>query len=40
MFIKRGWKNNQKQNFVVLGFFDGLHRGHQEVLRKAYHFSG
>ncbi|MCX7668389.1 MAG: hypothetical protein N2Z84_05610, partial [Atribacterota bacterium] len=36
MFIARGWKNHPQQRIIALGFFDGLHRGHQEVLRHAY----
>ncbi len=35
MLFTRGWKNNQKK-ILVLGFFDGLHRGHQKVLKEAY----
>ncbi|MGC8777717.1 MAG: riboflavin biosynthesis protein RibF [Candidatus Caldatribacteriaceae bacterium] len=38
MLLARGWdKRGSGSRFLVLGFFDGLHRGHREVLGRAYH---
>jgi len=37
MLLTRGWKSDSRPRLTVLGFFDGLHRGHREVLQRAYH---
>ena len=30
------WQQMAQRNVMALGFFDGLHLGHQEVIRNAY----
>lgn len=29
------WKSKSKNNVMALGFFDGVHKGHQQVIKKA-----
>lgn len=29
------WQNNSRKNVVALGFFDGVHKGHQHVIETA-----
>lgn len=36
MFLKRGWQKFP-ESILAIGFFDGLHLGHQKVLTEAYH---
>ncbi|MEN3202167.1 MAG: riboflavin biosynthesis protein RibF [Atribacterota bacterium] len=35
MFLRRGWKGLSKSSLAI-GFFDGLHLGHQKVLAEAH----
>ncbi len=35
MFLKRGWKEFSESTLAI-GFFDGLHLGHRQVLAEAY----